>query len=282
MEIKEAFKLGKDFYKNIEYADEYKEMKIILSNILNVDDTYFILHDDEVLNVEQIKKFFDILKERKSGVPLQYILGNQDFYKYNFIVDNGVLIPRYDTELSVETILSLVKDGDKMLEIGVGSGCVSISVALEKKLYIDAVDISDLALNNTIKNIKKFNLKNINVFKSNVYENVSKKYDIIYSNPPYIKSEEIKSLQKEVQHEPRLALDGGIDGLDIYRKIITNLENYLNECGYLILEIGFDQAADLKKLLEGYNICVLKDLSGHDRVIVATKGDLDVRKFRSF
>lgn len=269
MEIREALIKGKEYYKDSKFADENREMKLILSTLLEVDSTYLYIHDDQELSKEIEDKFFDILTRRKQGEPLQYILGNQDFYKYNFIVKKGVLIPRYDTEISVSTILSKLNDGDRMLEIGSGTGCVSISVALEKDVLIDAVDISDIAIENTRLNIEKFNLKNVNIIKSDVYENIDGKYDIIYSNPPYIKTEEIASLQAEVQHEPLLALDGGEDGLDVYKKIIKGLDSHLNENGYLILEIGFDQAEDLRNLLEGYKVEVIKDLSGHDRVIVA-------------
>lgn len=282
MDLKEALYLGKSYYKDTQYADENREMRLILSKILEVDDSFFITHDDFNLNDIQEKQFFDILNRRKNGEPLQYILGNQDFYKYNFIVDRGVLIPRYDTEISVLAILDIIKPKQKMLEIGVGTGCVSISVALEQDVNIDAVDISEIAINNAKKNIEKFNCKNIKVFKSDMFENIHDKYDIIYSNPPYIKSKDIKNLQKEVLQEPITALDGGEDGLIFYREIINNSINYLKKNGFLIFEIGFDQANDVKNILKDYKVHIIKDLSGHDRVIVATKGELDVRKFRSF
>ncbi|WP_455258706.1 peptide chain release factor N(5)-glutamine methyltransferase [Peptoniphilus asaccharolyticus] len=283
MEIKRAFELGREYYKESEYADVNREMKMILSGILDIEESYLIIHNDFDISIDDEKKFFEILERRKNGEPLQYILGHQFFYKYDFIVDEHVLIPRYDTEISVEALLKVAKAGDEVLEIGCGTGCVSISLALEcPNLNIDCVDISEYALQNTLKNVEKYNCKNINVIKSDLYQNIDKKYDIIYSNPPYIPTEDIKDLQKEVQHEPMLALDGGADGLDIYKRIVKDLDKYLKDKGFLILEIGYDQANDLVKLLKDYNTCVLKDLSGHDRVVIATKGDMDVRKFRSF
>lgn len=283
MEISEIFKLGKEYYVDSKYADVNREIKMIISEVLNLDESYITVHDDIEVSSDDEKKIFEILNRRKNGEPLQYILGHQFFYKHDFIVDKNVLIPRYDTEISVETILKAIKKNDRVLEIGCGTGCVSISIALERNdVKIDSVDISDYAIENTLKNVRKYNCENIKVFKSDIYQNVADKYDIIYSNPPYIPTREIEKLQIEVQHEPVLALDGGCDGLSIYRRIIKDLDKYLTEQGFLILEIGYEQAEDITNLLGDYNTLVLKDLSGHDRVVIATKGDIDVRKFRSF
>lgn len=283
MEISEIFKLGKEYYIDSQYADVNRELKMIVSEVLNLEESYITIHDDIEVNSDNKKKIFEILDRRKNGEPLQYILGHQFFYKHDFIVDKNVLIPRYDTEISVEAILKAIDKNDRMLEIGCGTGCVSISIALEyNDVKVDSVDISDFAIENTLKNIRKYNCENIKVFKSDIYQNVDGKYDIIYSNPPYIPTKEIQKLQKEVQYEPILALDGGFDGLNIYRRIIKNLDKYLTEKGFLILEIGYDQAEEIINLLGDYNILVLKDLSDHNRVVIATKGDIDVRKFRSF
>lgn len=273
MKIKEALLEGRNFLKNSEYTDPIYETRKILAEILNKDLSYLVSHDNEELEEAIKNKYFDILKKRKEGIPLQYILGREDFYGRTFTVLEGVLIPRQDTEISVEVILKILKENNinKMLEIGCGTGIVSITVDLEskRKMDITALDISPYAINNTAIN-KKNLMSNIEIMESDLFDKVSGKFDLIYSNPPYIKSCEIENLQVEVKdHEPRLALDGGNDGLYFYREIIKEAPNYLNNNGFLVFEIGYDEAEDISLIMKkNFDTTIYKDLNQLDRVIV--------------
>lgn len=273
MKIKEALIEGRDFLKNLEYTDPIYETRKILGEILERDLSYLVSHDNEELSASVERKYFDILKKRQEGLPLQYILGREDFYGRTFTVLEGVLIPRQDTEISVEVILKILKNNNikNLLEIGCGSGIVSVTLDLETRGQVDitAVDISPQAIKNT--NVNKNNLKsNIKILESNLFEEINEKFDLIYSNPPYIKSHEIENLQVEVRdHEPRLALDGGSDGLYFYRKIIKDAPNFLNSHGYLVFEIGYDEAEDISSIMrENFDLEIYKDLNNLDRVVV--------------
>ncbi len=273
MKIKEALIEGRDFLKNLEYTDPIYETRKILGEILDRDLSYLVSHDNEELSASVERKYFDILKKRQEGIPLQYILGREDFYGRTFTVLEGVLIPRQDTEISVEVILKILKNNNikNLLEIGCGSGIVSITLDLETRGQVDitAVDISPQAIKNT--NVNKNNLKsNIKILESNLFEEINEKFDLIYSNPPYIKSNEIENLQVEVRdHEPRLALDGGSDGLYFYRKIIKDAPNFLNSHGFLVFEIGYDEAEDISSIMrENFDLEIYKDLNNLDRVVV--------------
>lgn len=273
MKIKEALIEGRDFLKNLEYTDPIYETRKILGEILDRDLSYLVSHDNEELEDSVERIYFDILKKRQEGIPLQYILGREDFYGRTFTVLEGVLIPRQDTEISVEVILNIIKNNNinNLLEIGCGSGIVGITLDLESKgqVYITAVDVSPQAIKNT--NINKNNLKsNIKILESDLFEEINEKFDLIYSNPPYIKSHEIENLQVEVRdHEPRLALDGGSDGLYFYRKIIKDAPNYLNSHGFLVFEIGYDEAEDISSIMrENFDLKIYRDLNNLDRVVV--------------
>lgn len=273
MKIKEALIEGRDFLKNLEYTDPIYETRKILGEILEKDLSYLVSHDNEELPASVEIKYFDILKKRKEGLPLQYILGREDFYGRTFTVLEGVLIPRQDTEISVEVILKILKENNikNLLEIGCGSGIVSITLDLETKEQVDitAVDISPQAIKNTKIN-KNYLKSNIKILESDLFEEINEKFDIIYSNPPYIKSNEIENLQVEVRdHEPRLALDGGSDGLYFYRKIIKDAPIFLNSHGYLVFEIGYDEAEDISSIMrENFDLEIYKDLNNLDRVVV--------------
>ncbi len=237
MEIKKALIEGRKYLKDLEYTDPIYETRRILSFLLNKDLSYLVAHDNELLDSTVEDRYFEILDKRKNGMPIQYILCEEDFYGRSFKVLKDVLIPRQDTEISVETLLKIIKNNkiNNMLEIGCGTGIVSISVDLETKVDVTAVDISQKAIENTKINKEKIG-STITVLKSDLFSNIKNKFDIIYSNPPYIKSDEIEKLQVEVRkHEPRLALDGGEDGLHFYDK---------------------------------FDVEVIKDLSKLDRVVV--------------
>lgn len=271
MKIKEALIEGRDYLKDLEYTDPIYETRRILSDLLNKDLSYLVSHDEDLLDSKIENKYFEILEKRQKGIPLQYILGEEDFYGRTFKVIEGVLIPRQDTEISVEKILNIIENNqiNNMLEIGCGTGIVSISVDLESSVDVTAVDISEKAMENTRINKKELNSK-IKIINSDLFSNINEKFDLIYSNPPYIKSCEIENLQVEVRdYEPRLALDGGEDGLFFYRSIIKSSPEFLNHKGFLVFEIGHDEAEDICNLMKDkFEVEVYKDLNNLDRVVV--------------
>lgn len=271
MKIKEALIEGRDYLKDLEYTDPIYETRRILSDLLNKDLSYLVSHDEDLLDSKIENKYFEILEKRQKGIPLQYILGEEDFYGRTFKVIEDVLIPRQDTEISVEKILNIIENNqiNNMLEIGCGTGIVSISVDLESSVDVTAVDISEKAIENTRINKEKLNAK-IKIIKSDLFSNFRDKFDLIYSNPPYIKSSEIENLQVEVRdYEPRLALDGGEDGLFFYRSIIKSSPEFLNNKGFLVFEIGHDEAEDICNLMKDkFEVEVYKDLNNLDRVVV--------------
>lgn len=271
MKIKEALIEGRDYLKDLEYTDPIYETRRILSDLLNKDLSYLVSHDEDLLDSKIENKYFEILEKRQKGIPLQYILGEEDFYGRTFKVIEGVLIPRQDTEISVEKILNIIENNqiNNMLEIGCGTGIVSISVDLESSVDVTAVDISEKAMENTRINKKELNSK-IKIINSDLFSNINEKFDLIYSNPPYIKSSEIENLQVEVRdYEPRLALDGGEDGLFFYRNIIKSSPEFLNHKGFLVFEIGHDEAEDICNLMKDkFEVEVYKDLNNLDRVVV--------------
>ncbi|WP_425446192.1 peptide chain release factor N(5)-glutamine methyltransferase [Dethiothermospora halolimnae] len=261
---------------------------LLLCYVINVDKIYIYTHRDQVIDMETVDKFYKLVEKRSKGYPLQYIIKKQEFMGLDFFVDEGVLVPRPDTEILVESIIKLVnesnmrdKDNINIVDIGTGSGAITLSLAhYIKNAFIYSIDISQDALNIAKRNCKNLRLENRveflngDLFKplENLYK--EKEIDIIVSNPPYIPTKDITNLEVEVsQYEPKLALDGGIDGLNYYKKIIEQAPNYLKANGILALEIGYNQGKDLKKLLQQIgkfdNIEIKKDLAGHDRVVIA-------------
>lgn len=227
---------------------------------------------------EEKNKIINICNELNLGKPLAYVINNAEFFNYSFFVNENVLIPRFETELLVEKVINYAKNLNKpkILDLCSGSGCIAISLAKSLNLTVDAVEISDKAIEVITKNAK-LNNANINIIKSDLFNNVNKKYDIIVSNPPYIASNEIKSLQSSVkEYEPHLALDGGIDGLDFYKKIALKAPDFLNKNGQLFLEIGYDQEKTVPEILSKNfeNIQVFNDYSNLPRMIVAKKKEI--------
>lgn len=276
MEIKDLIHLGRENLKDIEYADPNYEVSEIIYKLTENDLTYIHTHLNESVGEDTVLKFKEILDRRKKGEPLQYILNSAYFYGREYFVDRGVLIPRKDSEIPCEKIINLIKKNKlkDFLEIGVGSGCFSLTVNMETGINVKGVDISDDALK--VAEINNERLKgNCKFFKSDLFSNVSEKFNIIYSNPPYIKSDVIDTLQREVRDfEPRLALDGGDDGLKFYRDIAKAAPLYLKGGGYLAFEIGYDQRADIENILREnnfINIESFKDYGGKDRVVIGVR-----------
>ena len=228
------------------------------------------LGGDSRVKSSHIDKIDELAAERIKGKPLSYVLGNADFYGYEIKVDERVLIPRPETEELVSEVLKVVKNTDKVLDLCTGSGAIALVINKKSGASVTATDISEAALEVAKENFKQFDAA-VETRLIDLYGGLSEKFDIIVSNPPYIKTEEIDTLDKEVKdYEPRIALDGGEDGLDFYRRICEGAKQRLNEHGKLFLEAGYGEAEEIKKMLENdFNVEIIKDISGIDRIIKA-------------
>lgn len=252
----------------------YFEAEALLTGFLGKDKLYLITHDDELLKDADTKLFKEILNKRAKGEPLAYILEKKEFYGRVFFVDKSVLIPRPETELLIDLVKEHTTGEVKILDLCAGSGCIGLTLAKETLLSkVTLADISKDAAKVIEKNSLSFGIKDrVRIIISDLFENIYEKFDIIVSNPPYIPSNNILNLETTVKdYEPRLALDGGIDGLTFYKKIIPLAKNFLLPKGKLFFEIGFDEADAVTKILsesEFLNIKVYKDLAGLDRVVV--------------
>ncbi len=270
MDLKDALLLWQSDYEKYGIGSREDALRE-LSYLLNVDRGDWILSPSRQLSAAEDKRVKEALSRRVSREPLAYILEKAWFWGREFYVCPDVLIPRQDTEESVEVILSTREDKKKnLLELCTGSGAVAITLSLERKHWeVTGIDISTEAIRVAEKNARDLGAK-VKLYASDLFENVEGVYDIIYANPPYIRREEIQSLSEEVQREPRLALDGGEDGLDFYRRIAKDAAAHLQEDGDLFLEIGYDQGLAVKELLEAKGwktIKVFQDLNGYDRVV---------------
>ena len=277
MTIKDTIKKGMIDLKVNGISEPNLKARLIMQFILNKPRQYILVYDNQILTLRQEVDYFKAIKKLIKGIPLQHITNMQEFMKMNFYVDENVLIPRQDTEVLVEEVIKIAQktNAKNILDMCTGSGAIAVSLAKNiENSHITAVDISAKALNIAKKNARNNLVENqITFVSSNLFENlVGQKYDIIVSNPPYIKKSLIKSLDKEVQKEPIIALDGGEDGLDFYRKIVKQGYQFLKYNGYLCLEIGYDQKIDVIELIENENNYVdtycKKDLFENDRVIV--------------
>ncbi len=252
------------------------DARLLLEYILEKDRVYILLHKDEVMSEDIIEKYKLLIEKRKTNYPLQYIIKTQWFMDLLFTVSEDVLIPRSDTENLVLEVIEKIKENNykSCLDLCTGSGAIGISIKKYTDVKVMLSDISDKALEIANINARK-NDVDVKIIKSDLFENIEGTFDVIVSNPPYIPSEDIKELQKEVLFEPHIALDGGISGYDFYEQIINNANNYLNENGLLAVEIGYNQGDDVKSLfLENNfkNIRVIKDLQGLSRVVLGKKG----------
>lgn len=280
MTIKEAIKKGTINLKIKGIEEPNLKARLLMQYILNKSRQYILVYDNKQLTQAQEFQYFRNIEKLIKKFPLQHITHQQEFMKITFYVDENVLIPRPDTEILVEEVIQIAKkiNAKKILDMCTGNGAIAVSLAKYiPDSRITAVDISSKALNIAKKNAKSNQVENqITFVESNLFENLPKeKYDIIVSNPPYIKNEEIKTLDKEVQKEPKLALDGGIDGLDFYRAIIKQDYEYLKFNGYLCFEIGYDQKEEVMELIkqeEKYkDTYSKKDLYGNDRIIITKR-----------
>tara|TARA_B110000008_G_scaffold165895_1_gene166071 strand:- start:1704 stop:2546 length:843 start_codon:yes stop_codon:yes gene_type:complete len=279
MNIQSAIIEGTNILKNKYIQTAQLDTEIIMSEILGVDRKYIILNNNKDLNNKNLRYFKKLIKERSTRKPIAYLINKKFFWKNEFFVTNDTLIPRPDTELVIEQILKLTKHKNKMsiLDIGVGSGCILLSVLKERKnFYGTGIDISKNCLNISKINAKKLKVESrIRFYKTDVDKFDIGKYDLIVSNPPYINKHNIKYLEKDVvSFEPKLALDGGLDGLSEIRKVIKKSSELVKKNGKFILEIGFNQKNRVINLLKekGFYInSTLKDLAKNDRCIISTK-----------
>ena len=255
------------------------DAEVLLSSVLNKDLKEIII--DKKLNINQsnINKFKELIRRRKCGEPIAYILKKKEFWKYNFYVDCNVLIPRPDTEVIVEETLKILNNNKKyfVLDVGTGSGCIIISLANERpNLMGTAIDISKKALKVAKINAKMHQLLNrIKFYNSSVDNFFKGKYDLVVSNPPYISNLELKYLDKDIiGYEPLVSLNGGLDGSFVLNKVIKKSSSLLKIGGKLVLEIGFDQKFKVMSLLKKKRFFinkVIKDYANKDRCIIATK-----------
>lgn len=277
MTIMEAIKKGMIELKNGNIESPKLKSRLLMQSILNQTRQYVIVNDMQELTTNKEKQYFEAIKKLRKGIPLEHITHQKEFMKLNFFVDEHVLIPRQDTETLVEEIIKISQktNAKNILDLCTGSGAIAISLAKYiPESRITAIDISNEALKIAKKNAKVNNVESqITFINSDMFNNLgNNKFDLIVSNPPYIKRDVIQYLDREVKKEPYIALDGGIDGLDFYRKIIKESYKYLKYNGYLCLEIGFDQKIDVIELIENEdkfeNTYFKKDLYDNDRVIV--------------
>jgi release factor glutamine methyltransferase len=279
MNIHSAVIEGTNILKDKSILSAQLDTEILMAKALNKNREYIILNHDKVLNIENFEYFKKLVLERATRKPIAYLLNKKLFWKSEFYVNQNTLIPRPDTEIIVEQILKVVKHKNylKILDIGVGSGCILLSILKEKKnFYGTGIDISKNSLEISRLNAKKLLVnERVKFYKSDIDKFAQDKYDLVVSNPPYIKRSNLKYLESDVlKFEPKLALDGGLDGLSVIRKVINKTSELLKKNGKFILEIGFDQKNKVIKLLNNKGFYInssVKDLANNDRCIVSTK-----------
>ena len=249
----------------------------LLKNVLSCDEIYLLVHKDDIMKKEDLKRFASYVKRRENKESVAYITGEKEFMSLMFYVDKNVLVPRWETELLVEEIINADIKKDEILDLCTGSGAIAVSLKYYlKNSSLVGVDISDGALLVAKKNAKNI-LKNDDVtfLKLDVLsetEKLNKKFDVVVSNPPYIETDVIKTLDSDVKdYEPHLALDGGCDGLMFYRKIASDAKYILKKGGYIFFEIGFNQGDALKEILKDNftDIEVKNDYAGLPRIVTA-------------
>ena len=280
MLTKDLINLAKGLIPTKNFRQFRYESQILISNLLNRNLLQVIIDQKIKVSKKNQKKFLKQIYFRSLGKPISKIIGIKEFYSREFFVSSFTLDPRPESELIIDYIktLKFTKNKEiKILDLGTGTGCLIITLVLElrkiNKITAVAVDRCQSALDLAIKNAIKFNLNNhINFVKSDWFANLNGKFDIIISNPPYIRSKEIELLDNTVKSfDPFIALDGGKDGLEAYKQIANNSKKFLNENGYVCLEIGFDQKEKVTKIFvlnKFEKICELRDLSNKDRVLV--------------
>lgn len=281
MKIKELINYGRRLLEENGVEDSSNVSKILAEYIFQMDRTQIVVNEKQEVEESEKTRYYLGLIEIIQGMPVQYITNKQEFMKLDFYVDENVLVPQPDTEILVEEVIEIsnkeFNDDIEILDICTGSGCIGVSI----NKYIPDANITMSDISKVALDIAKINYeKNIpndkaEFIQSDMFENITKKYDIIVSNPPYIESNVIENLPENVKKEPHIALDGGEDGLNFYRILILEASEHLNENGYLCMEIGYNQKESVINLLKESKkyeeIYHKTDLSGNDRVIIARK-----------
>ena len=281
MTKRELIREGEKRLLSCDVPDASLSARSLFLTLAGWDTETWLLRADEESTKEEQEAYFALINKRSERIPLQYLAGNTWFYGYNFLVNENVLIPRFDTEVLVQTVLE--KEGDRALEVldlCTGSGCIGITLKLCASAYtVTASDLSEKALEMAEANAKRLGAE-IRFVESDLFARIPERFDLIVSNPPYIAEEEIQKLDPEVKdHEPLSALFGGADGLDFYRRIAEEAGAHLNQSGRIYLEIGYDQGASVMELFEIKGFTggrLIRDLSGKDRVFTAVLGGYNV------
>ena len=279
MKLEIAIKSAYQKLKKNDIKSALLDSELLLSKAINKSREFIILNSKHNISELDYHYFQELICERSKGKPIAYLIGKKFFWKYEFEINDKVLIPRPDTEIIIEQVLKIYKKKNEIsfLDIGFGSGCIMLSILKERKDFkATGIDISNHALKVCKINAYKLGVKNrVKLFKSDIDKFSKGKYDLIISNPPYIKNLDLKYLEKDViKFEPELALDGGLDGLSEIRKIIKKSSELIKNGGKLILEIAYDQKEEVKQLLKNnsfYINSVIKDLAKNDRCIISTK-----------
>ena len=272
--IRELFLEGKRLLESNDIPDADLDARYLLEYCLGVTSVQFYMRQNEQVEPKIKQNYINMINKRCTHYPLQYIIGTQDFMGFEFKVNENVLIPRQDTEILVENVLKNNLSGKSVLDMCTGSGCIAISIKkLAKDSKVCGVDISNEALD-VAKGNAAINEVDVDFIHSDLFNNVSGRFDFIVSNPPYIRQSEIMGLMEEVKNfEPVIALDGFEDGLFFYRRITECATRYINHGGMLYYEIGYDQGEDVTHILKEngfHSINVIKDLAGLDRVVYGT------------
>ena len=279
LELKQIYKDGEEFLMEAGIEDASVDAWLLLEFVTGISRAKYLCDPNREVSEEAALKYCEYMERRANRIPLQHITGEQEFMGYTFQVNEHVLIPRQDTEVLVEEAIKFLRPGKSVLDMCTGSGCILLSLLKMgvEKYYMNnvkgtAVDISEEALKVAAHNANNLGV-DVAFIQSNLFENVTGKYDILVSNPPYIRTAVIVELQDEVKlHDPFIALDGKEDGLYFYRKIVEESVNYLNDKAMVFFEIGHDQGEEVSALLKeaGFsNVWVKKDLAGLDRVVIA-------------
>lgn len=282
MKIREAIQEGTNQLQNNQIPEAKQKIRMLLTSLLKKDKSYLITHEQENLSKIEEKQYKEGIEKLIHHVPIAYVIQTREFMGLEFGVNSNVLIPQPDTEILVEEILRQINEEDsvQILDLCTGSGCIGLSIAYyRKRANVTLTDISKEALEVAKQNASKLQVKkNTHFITSNLFQELEKqkKFDVIVSNPPYIETSIINTLDEEVRKEPTLALDGGRDGLDFYRKIAKQAPDYLKKDGTLYLEIGYNQKEAVVTLLQEtkqfFSIQAKKDLAGLNRVIIAKRG----------
>ncbi len=288
--VKELLQLGERRLAGSHCPSPKVDAELLFCHMLSLDKTQLFLRLPTTIDENTCEEYFKLIDARSTGIPTQYIMGYQEFMGLNFIVNESVLIPRPETEMMVSYIIDQIKENRtknllrstyNVLDLCTGSGAIGISISkMIAEVKVTAIDISEAALEVADQNCRKHHVQNkVRLLQSDLFASLKKgllgdKFHIMVSNPPYIKRHHIPILQREVkEHEPLLALDGGEDGLDFYRRIIAEAPDFLKKNGTLYLEIGYDQALDIMALMAKTDrfdkVEVLKDFAGLDRMVVA-------------